>query len=367
MVIVGIESTAHTFGVGVVRNGKILSNCKNSYTTESGGIIPMDSAKHHKDCANDVWNESLDKACVSENDISGISFSQSPGLSPCLIEGMNFAKTKAHELGVCLIPVNHCVAHLEIGRLTGAKDPVLLYASGANTQIISYTAGESPRMPENPKKEKQEFSGVAGKYRVFGETLDIGIGNFIDTFARHIGLGFPGGPKIQKLAETGKYIEVPYTIKGMDVAFSGLLTNLKQKYDTRRTSSSVSSNSKNKKEFVDKGISKEDLSYSLQETAFAMLIEATERALAHTGKKELLLGGGVGCNTRLQEMCRIMCKERGAKFFVPDNSLLVDNGAMIAYLGEIMFKSGIKFLGNDIDKLDIDPRERTDMVDVRWR
>ena len=86
-----------------------------------------------------------------------------------------------------------------------------------------------------------------------------------------------------------------------------------------------------------------DLAYSLQETVFAMLVETAERALAHTGKNELLLGGGVACNSRLQEMCKIMCKERGAKFFVPENSLLVDNGAMIAFLGEIMFKKGIKF------------------------
>ncbi|MFH1311483.1 MAG: hypothetical protein ABIH65_03705 [Nanoarchaeota archaeon] len=106
----------------------------------------------------------------------------------------------------------------------------------------------------------------------------------------------------------------------------------------------------------------EDLAYSLQETVFAMLVETAERALAHTGKKELLLGGGVACNTRLQEMCRIMCRERGAKFFCPENSLLVDNGAMIAFLGEIMFKAGIR----DRDT-DIKPRQRTDDITVSWK
>jgi len=304
MVILGIESTAHTFGIGIVSKGKILANCKNAYTTEKGGIIPVESAKHHRECAEDIWKLAIEKSKISEKDISAIAFSQAPGLAPCLLEGMRFAKLKAKSLDVPLIPVNHCVAHLEIGRVTGAKDPVLLYASGANTQIIAY---------------------AAGKYRVFGETLDIGIGNFIDTFARHTGLGFPGGPKIMELAKSGKYIEIPYSIKGMDVSFSGLLTNLKQKYD--------------------KGMNISDLSYSLQETAFAMLVEASERALAHTGKKELLLGGGVSCNTRLQEMCKIMCEERGCKFFVPENSLLVDNGGMISYLGEIIFNSV-----NNIDK-----------------
>ncbi len=324
--ILGIESTAHTFGIGIVDKGKILVNVKDSYTTEKGGIIPMESAKHHEKCAEKVFDDALNKSGINEKDIDAIAISQAPGLAPCLAVGMKFAKKKAIELGIPIIPVNHCVAHLEVGRTTGATDPVLLYASGANTQIIAY---------------------AAGKYRVFGETLDIGIGNFIDNFARYLGIGFPGGPKIMELAKKGKYIEVPYTIKGMDVAFSGLLTNLKQKYDN--------------------GASIEDLAYSLQETAFAMLIEASERALAHTGKKELLLGGGVACNTRLQEMCKIMCEERGCKFFVPPNPLLVDNGAMIAYLGEIMFKKGIKVDVKDFDKLDINPRERTDEINVTWK
>ena len=322
--IIGIESTAHTFGVGIVDKGKILANEKDAYTTESGGIIPMDAAAHHKEVSEKIWKGALEVAGVEEDKIDAIAISQAPGLPPCLAEGMRFAKKKAKELDVPLVPINHCVAHLEIGKIVGAKDPVMLYASGANTQIIAY---------------------AEGKYRVFGETLDVGIGNFIDNFARYFDLGFPGGPKVEKLAKEGKYIEVPYTIKGMDVAFSGLLTKLKQLYE--------------------KGENKEDLAFSLQETAFATLVEAAERALAHTGKKELLLGGGVGCNARLQEMCKLMCEERGAKFFVPERSLLVDNGAMIAYLGEIIFNAGIKV--EDVDNLDIDSRQRTDMVDVRWK
>ncbi|MFA5174332.1 MAG: KEOPS complex N(6)-L-threonylcarbamoyladenine synthase Kae1 [Candidatus Pacearchaeota archaeon] len=325
--ILGIESTAHTFGIGIVNKGKVLANVREMYTTEKGGIIPMESAKHHALIAEEVWKKALEIAGINEKDIDAIAFSQAPGLAPCLIEGMKFAKKKTKELWVPLIPVNHCVAHLEIGRITGAKDPVLLYASGANTQIIAY---------------------ASGKYRVFGETLDIGIGNFIDTFSRYAGIGFPGGPKIQKLAEGGKYIELPYSIKGMDVAFSGMLTKLRQ--------------------MLESGEYKlEDLSYSLQETAFAMLVEAAERALAHTGKKELLLGGGVACNSRLQEMCRIMCEERGCKFFVPSRDLLQDNGAMIAYLGEMMFKKKLYSSGKEIEKIDINPRERTDDVLVKWK
>ena len=327
-IILGIESTAHTFGVGIVKDGKIITNIKDSYTTESGGIIPTESAKHHEKIKEEVYEKALQEAKIKEKDIDAIAFSQGPGLSPCLLVGLRFAKELALRLKVPIVPVNHCIAHLEIGRLTNSEDPVLLYCSGANTQIIAY---------------------AAGKYRIFGETLDLGIGNFIDTFARYAGIGFPGGPKISELAsKSDNYLELPYSIKGMDISLSGILTKLRQMLASGK-------------------YKLEDLSYSLQETVFAMLVEAAERTLAHTGKSELLLGGGVACNKRLQEMCRIMCEERKARFFVPENSLLVDNGAMIAYLGEIMFKSGIKVEGKEIDKLDIKPRERTDMVEIKYR
>ncbi|MCK5321501.1 tRNA (adenosine(37)-N6)-threonylcarbamoyltransferase complex transferase subunit TsaD [Candidatus Pacearchaeota archaeon] len=325
----GVESTAHTFGVAVVDwEGNILSNVSDSYTTDGGGMIPIEVRKHHKIVADELFERALKEAGIVETQIKVIAFSNAPGLAPCLLEGMDFVKKLAKRLDVPVVGINHCVAHLEIGDSVGANDPVMLYASGANTQIIAYESG---------------------KYRVFGETLDLGVGNFIDTFARYAGLGFPGGPKIQRLAEQCEckdlLIDLPYSIKGMDVAFSGLQTKLKNLYD--------------------KGIPLEDLSYSMQEVIFAMLVEATERALAHTGKKELLLGGGVACNSRLQEMCKIMCKERGVKFFCPDRSLLVDNAGMIGYLGLKMFKVGI--FEKDLDKVDIAPRERTDEVNVLWK
>jgi N6-L-threonylcarbamoyladenine synthase len=328
--ILGIESTAHTFGVAVCDSGKVLSNVKDMYTTESGGIVPLDSAKHHKSCCDRLLAEALQKAGITNKEIKAIAFSQGPGIAPCLLAGIHFVKKLAKEWNVPVVPVNHCIAHLEIGRLTGAKDPVLLYASGANTQIIAY---------------------AAGKYRVFGETLDLGVGNFIDTFAHHAGIGFPGGPKIAELASKaslGDYIELPYSIKGMDVSFAGLQTKLKQMFDRKEHSL-------------------EKLSYSMQETVFAMLIEAAERALAHTGKKELLLGGGVACNTRLQEMARIMCEERGCKYFCPERQFLVDNAGMIAFTGEIMLNAGIKVEVKDLDSLDIMPRERTDDILVKWK
>ena len=327
--ILGVESTAHTFGVAVLNwNGKILSNIKDSYTTKDGGMIPIEVRKHHVKVSNKIFLKALKEAKIKETDIKAIAFSNAPGLAPCLLEGMSFVKKIAKKLNIPVVMVNHCIAHLDIGETVGAKDPVMLYASGANTQVIAYEAG---------------------KYRVFGETLDLGVGNFIDTFARYAGFGFPGGPKIDKLARECKnknsLIELPYSIKGMDVSFSGMQTKLKN--------------------LLDKGIDIKDLSYSMQEVVFAMLVEASERALAHTGKKELLLGGGVACNTRLQEMCKIMCQERGIKFFCPDRNLLVDNAGMIGYLGLKMFKAGI--FEKDLNKIDIAPRERTDDVKVLWK
>jgi|TARA_Y100000310_G_scaffold124266_1_gene123015 N6-L-threonylcarbamoyladenine synthase len=326
MICLGIESTAHTFGIGIItEKGKILANDLDAFHTEKGGLIPNELADHHNKVKHKVLNNALEKADIELKNIDLVSFSQGPGIAPALLVGIRFAKEIAKKINAPLIGVNHCVAHLEIGRLlTKSKDPVLLYASGANTQIIAYEAGT---------------------YRIFGETLDQGIGNFIDTFARYIGLGFPGGPKIEGLASKGKnYIELPYVVKGMDVSFSGILTGLKRKYDSKR-------------------YKVKDLSFSLQETVFAMLTEVSERAMAHIGKKELLLGGGVACNKRLQEMCNIMCKERNAKLFVPENKFLVDNGVNIAWLGILMKKSAKK----NYKTIDIKPYERTDDIEVKWK
>lgn len=324
MYILGIESTAHTFGVGIVNNnGQILANIKDVFTTESGGIIPNQAAEHHLEVCDRVLEEALEKANLELKDIALISFSQSPGIGHCLRVGAMFARALSIINKIPIIGVNHCIAHLEIGKLlTRAKDPILLYVSGANTQVIAYEGG---------------------KYRIFGETLDIGVGNMLDAFARELGIGFPGGPKIEELATKSKnYIKMPYVVKGMDINLGGILTNAVQKIGK---------------------YPKEDLCYSLQETVFAMLVEISERALAHTGKSELLLGGGVACNKRLQTMCKIMCEERGAKFYCPPQSVLVDNGAMIAWQGHLEYKAGKRM---NIKDTIIKPYLRTDDIEVNW-
>jgi len=320
MICLGIESTAHTWGVGIVDDKKVLANEWDIYSTETGGIHPREASEHHVRVADEVLKKALEKAKISLEDVDLFAFSQGPGLGPCLRIGAFVSRYLSMKYKKPIIGVNHCIAHLEIGKIdTGAKDPVMLYVSGGNTQVIAFEAG---------------------KYRVFGETLDIGVGNLFDAFGRKIGLGFPGGPKVDKLAEGGKYVELPYVVKGMDVSFGGLLTNLKQKVGKH---------------------SNKDLCYSLKENAFSMLVEVSERAMAHCNKNELLLTGGVAASQRLRDMCDIMCKEREAKSFVPKRDLCGDNGAMIAWTGLLKYNKGIR---HSIKDTAIMQRWRTD--EVEW-
>ncbi|MAG21950.1 MAG: UGMP family protein [Candidatus Diapherotrites archaeon] len=327
MICLGIESTAHTFGVGIVsdKNDKceILANEKNSFTTDAGGIRPRDAADSHVQNAASVVKSALEKAGVSWSDVDLISFSQGPGIGQCLQVGAAVARALSLEHKKTLIGVNHCIAHIEIGKnLTGAKDPIVCYASGANTQIIGFELG---------------------KYRVYGETLDIGIGNLLDSFGRALGLGFPAGPKIDEMYFKAKnYVKLPYSVKGMDLVFSGLQTAAEQKIGN---------------------VDRTDLAYSLMHNAFAMLTEVTERAMAHTEKQELVITGGVAASKALREMMGKMCEEREAKMFVPPVPVCVDNAAMIAWLGIVMHKAGNK---TKISESFVMPKQRTDDIEVNW-
>lgn len=326
MFCLGIESTAHTFGVGICDGtGKILANEKDTYKPKAGwGIIPMDARKHHEDVSQGLLEKALANAGLKEGDVDIVAFSQGPGLPPCLYAGLNFSAALAKRLKKPLIGVNHCIAHIEIGRLTTKlKDPVTLYVSGANTQIIAH---------------------AAGRYRVFGETQDIGIGNALDKFGRQAGLQFPYGPEIEKLAVGGKWLGLPYVVKGMDLSFSGIVTDATRK--------------------LKGGAKLQDVCFSLQETMFAMVTEVIERAMAHTGKEEALLTGGVAANKRLFDMVQTMSRERGAKAAVVPWEYCMDNAAMIAWAGVLARRSGVKPLNPKTAR--VLPRWRTDDVDTPW-
>lgn len=314
--VLGIEGTAWNLSAAIF-DTDLVAIASHPYRPLQGGIHPREAAQHHAS----VMSEVIASVLADPEKISGVAFSQGPGLGPCLRTVATAARSLALALDVPLAGVNHCVAHVEIGRFaTGCSDPIVLYASGANTQVIGY---------------------LNGRYRIFGETLDIGIGNALDKFARSKGLPHPGGPIVEKLAGEGNYTELPYTVKGMDLAFSGLMSAAKESRAPLP-----------------------DICHSFQETAFAMCVEVTERALSLSGKDEVLLVGGVGVNRRLQEMLRFMCEDRGASFFVPEQKYLGDNGAMIAYTGRLMLESGQSL---PVESSQINPSFRSDQVDVTWK
>lgn len=324
MISLGIEGTAEKTGVGIVDSeGNILAMAGEQLYPKEGGIHPREAAEHHAKWIPQLIPQAIEEAGISYNDIDFISFSQGPGLGPALRTVATAARTLALSLDIPIIGVNHCIGHVEIGKLdTAAKNPVTLYVSGGNSQVIAYESG---------------------RYRIFGETLDIAIGNCLDHFGRETGLGHPGGPIIEKLAKKGDYVELPYVVKGMDFSFSGLLSAALRAYKN--------------------GVAIEDICYSLQETAFAMLVEVTERALTHTAKDEVLLCGGVSANSRLRDMMKIMAEEHYAKFYMPEMKYSGDNGVMIAWLGQLMYKN---FGPLAIEDTNIIQRFRTDEVDAPW-
>lgn len=326
----GIESTADDFSVGIASSeGEILANVISAYIPAEGGIHPREAARHHAQVAGEVLERAFQEAKVKPKKIAVIAFSQGPGLGPCLRTGATAARALASYLGIPLVGVNHCIAHIEIGKLIEkANDPVTLYVSGGNTIVTAFETN---------------------RYRVFGETLDIAIGNCLDVFAREAGLrqkeGMPFGAIIERLAKQGKdLIPLPYVVKGMDLSYSGLLTAAIQQLHrgTHRL---------------------EDLCYSLQEIAFSMLTEVTERALAHTEKLEVSLTGGVAANRRLQFMISEIAKEHNARFSVVPTKYAVDNGAMIAWTGMLAFKHGQR---TPIEKSLVRLKWRLEDVHVPW-
>jgi N6-L-threonylcarbamoyladenine synthase/protein kinase Bud32 len=327
----GIESTAHTWSVGILDfEGKIHSLVSNIYIPEKGGLHPILIKEYHLNNFMLIIEEALSEAKITIKDIDLIAFSQSPGLGPILKIGALIARMLSQMLKIPIIGVNHCIAHIEIGRLLcSIEDPLTLYVSGGNTIVSAFESG---------------------RYQIFGETLDLAIGNMIDSFARDAGLAHPGGPKIEKLAQASKnYISLPYVVKGMDLSFSGLYTAAKRLLESEQ---------------FDKDYNLSDIAYSLQETSFAMLTEVTERALAHTEKHDVLLTGGVAANKRLQQMIAYISKEHHARFEVVPLRYAGDNGAMIAWTGILRYRiDGAHKISETIVK----PKERMDQLTVPWR
>ncbi len=303
MLVIGLESSAHTFGAGIVENGRVIANEKAMYRIGKEGMIPKEVAEFHAENASAVIRDALSSAGIKPAELEGIGYTMGPGIGPCLQVAQLAAKTLAMKLGVGIVPVNHCVAHAEIARHYGRlKDPVMLYVSGGNSQLLLI--------------EDMPFR----HYSVIGETFDIGVGNMLDSFARKLRLEPAWGSSIERRAARGKYISLPYTVKGMDFSFTGLLTRATELINREEA---------------------QDLCFSLQETAFSALCEATERAALLKNKGEIGACGGVAQNKRLRSMLKAVASEHDLRFGYSPDEFNADNGAMIAFVAEKMLESGM--------------------------
>lgn len=363
-IVLGIEGSANKVGVGIVRYNQrdqtyeILANPRKTFVAPTGhGFLPKQTALHHQAHIAALIRTALAEAFPSmdpANCISAVSFTKGPGMGAPLQSCAVAARTIATLWEVPLVAVNHCVGHIEMGRLCcAAPDPAVLYVSGGNTQVLAY---------------------ANQRYTIFGETIDVAIGNCLDRFARCIGLSNDPSPGQNIEIEAKQYersyraknqvpplVELPYAVKGMDVSFSGILTATEQ----------LAKQGNN--------ITKGALCYALQETLFAMLVEITERAMAHTGQSQVLIVGGVGCNRRLQEMMQAMVDDRNCvvlntnnginkndknKLCAMDHRYCIDNGAMIAQAGILALQFGETTALSDTW---CTQRYRTDSSKIIWR
>ena len=336
VLVIGFEGSANKIGIGIIEDGRVLANPRHTFIAPPGhGFMPNETAKHHKKHVLALTKQALDEAGIEPSQLDAICFTKGPGMAGPLLTVAIVVRTLAQLWSKPLVAVNHCIGHIEMGRLiTGAHNPTVLYVSGGNTQVISY---------ENKR------------YRIFGETIDIAVGNCLDRFARVLKLSNDPSPGYNieqnaKRASGKRLLELPYCVKGMDVSFSGLLSFIEKRAGKLMQG--------------DDAYTPEELCFALQETVFAMLVEITERAMAHCGSREVLIVGGVGCNLRLQEMMRQMCGERDAFLFATDERFCIDNGAMIAQAGYEMFKCGMCV---PVEKTTVTQRYRTDQAEIKWR
>ncbi|KOS19044.1 tRNA N6-adenosine threonylcarbamoyltransferase [Escovopsis weberi] len=348
----GCEGSANKLGIGIILHTvhpgatpdsppttttTILANLRDTFVPPPGsGFLPKDTAAHHRAALVPLALRALRAARIRPAQLDCVCFTRGPGMGAPLASVAVAARALALLWRKPLVGVNHCVGHIEMGRaITGAQNPVVLYVSGGNSQVIAY---------------------AERRYRIFGETLDIAVGNCLDRFARTLRISNDPAPgyNIELMARRGsRLLDLPYAVKGMDCSFAGVLT-----------SADALAALLLERGPADAGFSAEDLCFSLQETIFAMLVEITERAMAHVGSSQVLIVGGVGCNERLQEMMGLMARERGGSVYATDERFCIDNGIMIAHAGLLAYRTGFT---TKLDDSVCTQRFRTDEVYVSWR
>lgn len=333
MIVLGIESTAHTFGVGIVVDRDedfILADERVKYEPKEGGIHPREASRFFVERGPDTIRKALELSKLTPLNIDAIAVALGPGMGPCLRVGATVARAIASYLRKPLVPVNHAVAHIEIGlKLTKLREPIIVYLSGGNTMIVAL---------------------VNKRYRVFGETLDIALGNLLDSLARDVGLAPPyvvnGVHVIDRCAERGTKLltEFPYVVRGQDVSFSGLYTAAIRAYK--------------------KGEDIHNICLTLREIAYNSILEVAARALMHTKRKEVMIVGGVAASSILREKFELMSRKYGVELGIVPPKYAVDNGVMIAWTGLLMYRSGIVV---EPRKAVVNQRWRVDEVDIYWR
>lgn len=311
IITLGIESSCDETSVSVVKNGReVLSNIINSQVPiheKFGGVVPEIASRNHTEAISSVTKKALEEAKVSFNDIDSICVTQGPGLVGALLVGVAYAKALSYATQKPLVPVNHIEGHIAANYIThkDLKPPFLcLLISGGNTILVHI-------------KDYTNFE-------IIGSTRDDAIGEAYDKVARVIGLEYPGGPKIDKLAKDGKaIIELPKThFENLDFSFSGIKTavlNLNHK---------------------EPNINKADLCASFEKATTEVLVENTLKALKTTKLNKVVLAGGVSANSYIREEFTKMGKENNVDVYFPELKLCTDNAAMIAAAGYYNFMQG---------------------------
>ena len=311
ILMLGIESSCDETSVSVVKNGReVLSNVINSQIDihkRFGGVVPEIASRNHVEAISSVTKEALLQAGLSFNDIDAIACTYGPGLVGALLVGVAYGKALSYALNKPLIGVNHIEGHIAANYITykELEPPFLcMVISGGHTHLIHI-------------KDYTDFE-------ILGKTRDDAIGEAFDKVARVIGLEYPGGPKIDKLAKEGKpNIELPHTyFDNLDFSFSGIKTAI------------LNLNHKNP------NVNKADLCASFEETATDMLINNTLRAIKVLNMNKLALAGGVSANSYIRKRYDELGKEYNVKVYYPNLTLCTDNAAMIACAGYYNFLKG---------------------------
>ena len=312
MIVLGIETSCDETAAAICNNGKIISNIVSQQVIHEkfGGVVPEIASREHDLLLNQVVDRAIKKAKIRISDLDAIGVTQGPGLSGTLLTGISFAKGLALGLGIQIIPVNHLEGHIFANFLAqpDLEYPFLcLLVSGGHTQIW-------------------QIKNI-NDYTLLGETRDDAAGEAFDKGARILGLGYPGGPKIEKKAKGGNphKIDFPRILldkKSLDFSFSGLKTSLLYYYDNFKET---------------KNINVSDIAASYQMAIVETLIEKVKRALKKTKYKRCVIAGGVAANSLLRN--KIQEINPGIDFVFPELSFCTDNAAMISFLAEIKLSS----------------------------